>query len=99
VAKIGPEGIAPADVCADELRLMREKPYGQAMLRVFELADVEYGRVDFGLVSGRPSVYAINTNPHLEFLPHTPSPFRNETRRLFRDHYLSALAALAVSAA
>jgi D-alanine-D-alanine ligase-like ATP-grasp enzyme len=95
MAKIGPEGIAPDDVYADELRLMRENPYGQAMLRVFELAGVEYGRVDFGLVSGRPSVYEINTNPQVEFLPDTPSPYRNETRRLFRDHYLSALAALA----
>jgi hypothetical protein len=96
MAKIGPEGIAPADVYADELRLMRENPYGQVMLRVFALAGVEYGRVDFGLVSGRPSVYEINTNPHVEFLPDTPSPFRNETRRLFRDHYLSALAVLSL---
>ena len=96
MAKIGPEGIAPDDVYADELRLMRENPYGQAMRRVFELAGVEYGRVDFGLVSGRPSVYEVNTNPQVEFLPYTPSPFRNETRRLFRDHYLSALAALAL---
>jgi len=96
MAKIGPEGIAPADVYADELRLMRENPYGQAMLRVFELAGVEYGRVDFGLVSGQPSVYEVNTNPQVEFLPDTPSPFRNETRRLFREHYLSALAALAL---
>jgi hypothetical protein len=99
MAKIGPEGIAPADVYADELRLMRGNPYSQAMLRVFELAGVEYGRVDFGLVSGLPSVYEVNTNPHVEFLPETSSPFRNETRRLFRDHYLSALAALAASAA
>jgi hypothetical protein len=95
MAKIGPEGIAPADVYADELRLMRENPHGQAMLRVFELAGVEYGRVDFGLVSGLPSVYEVNTNPHVEFLPDTSSPFRNETRRLFRNYYLSALAALA----
>jgi hypothetical protein len=94
IAKIGEEGIAPADVYADELRLMRENPYGQEMLRVFELAGVEYGRVDFGLVSGRPTVWEINTNPLVEFLPETPSPFRNETRRLFRDHYLTALAAL-----
>jgi hypothetical protein len=64
------------------------------MLRVFELAGVEYGRVDFGLVSGRPTVWEINTNPLVEVLPETPSPFRNETRRLFRDHYLTALAAL-----
>jgi len=35
----------------------------------------------------------------VEFLPDTPSPYRNETRRLFRDQYLSALAALAGAAA
>ena len=94
IAKIGEEGIAPANVYADELRIIRENPHGQAMLRVFELAGVEYGRVDFGLVSNRPSVWEINTNPLVEFLPDTPSPYRNETRRLFRDHYLTALAAL-----
>jgi hypothetical protein len=94
VAKIGEDGIAPADVYADELRIMRENSYGQEMLRVFELASTEYGRVDFGLVSGRPSVWEINTNPMVEFLGDTPSPYRSETRRLFRDHYLAALAAL-----
>ena len=94
VAKIRKDGIAPADVYADELRIMRENPYGQAMLRVFELAGVDYGRVDFGLVADRPSVWEINTNPMVEFLGDTPSPFRSETRRLFRDHYLTALAAL-----
>ncbi len=94
IAKIGEDGIAPADVYADELRIMRENPYGQAMLRVFELAGVEYGRVDFGLVADRPSVWEINTNPMVEFLGDTLSPFRSETRRLFRDHYLTALAAL-----
>ena len=94
IAKIGEDGIAPADVYADELRIMRENPYRQAMLRVFELAGVEYGRVDFGLVSERPSVYEINTGPNVEFLDDTPSPFRSETRRLFRDYYLTALAAL-----
>jgi hypothetical protein len=99
IAKIGEDGIAPLSVYADELRIMRENPYGQAMLRVFELAGVEYGRVNFGLVADRPSVWEINTNPMVEFLGDTPSPFRSETRRLFRDHYLTALAALSRAAA
>ncbi len=92
MAKIGQDGIAPPELYADELRIMRDNPFQEAVRPAFELAGIEYGRVDFGLVGGQPRIYEINTNPHVQFLGNTASPFRTETRRLFKEKYLAALA-------
>ena len=48
---------------------MNENPFGERLRPVFELARIEYGRVDFGLVGDRLSVFEINTNPHLSLPP------------------------------
>ena len=74
-------------------------PYGDAMRRVFELANIDYGRVDFGLVGGQPQIYEINSNPDLKLNPKTsPAPRRNESSALFKSNYLEALRALDTSA-
>lgn len=70
---------------------MREHPYGPELARVFELAGVEYSRVDFGLVGGKPQIYEINTNPEAVFGDDHPSPIHRESFRLFEHNRLEAL--------
>jgi hypothetical protein len=48
------------------LQAMRFK---DVIARVFEIAGIEYGRVDFGISGGRPQFWEINTNPDLLTLP------------------------------
>jgi len=48
----------------EELRIVRENPYGSAVAAAFELAGIEYGRADFGLVDSKVQLYEINSNPH-----------------------------------
>jgi hypothetical protein len=66
-----------------EQAMLADSPYNDTLRRAFELADIEYGRADFGVVGGRPQIYEINFNPRLipsdgkEFEPH---PIRQENR-------------------
>lgn len=91
VAKTGKLGIATPELYDDEQRVVRENPYGSELARVFDLAGVDYGRVDFGLVGGKPQIYEINTNPEVVFGDEHPSPVRQESFRLFERNYLGAL--------
>lgn len=95
VVKIGKPGIAPPDLYDEEYDLVANNPYAEAMRDVFDIAGVDYGRVDFGLVGGRPEVYEINTNPDVQLSP-KPGPVerRNQSVELFRSNYLAALEAI-----
>ena len=46
-----------------ELRYVEENPHEAWIREVFKLGGVEYGRVDYSLVNGRPQLWEINTNP------------------------------------
>jgi hypothetical protein len=94
VAKTGKMGIAPPELYDEELCVMRENPYGPRLERVFDLAGVDYGRIDFGLVQGKVQVYEINTNPEVIFGDQHPSPIRQESYRIFQRNYLAALPAI-----
>jgi len=95
LVKYGKAGIAPADLYEEEYSLVETNPYGPAMLDVFNLAGIDYGRVDFGLVGGRPQIYEINSNPMVD---PKPSPGlverRNQSVALFRTNYLQAMLAI-----
>jgi hypothetical protein len=52
-----------AESQAEELRHIEKNPYEKALREVFEIAAIDWGRVDFGVVGGRVQVYEINTNP------------------------------------
>jgi hypothetical protein len=93
LVKYGQPGIAPAELYEEEYSFVADNPFGPAVAPVFELAEVEYGRIDFGLVGGRPQIYEINGNPHVELNPE-PSPVdrRNQSYELFKANYLEAMA-------
>jgi hypothetical protein len=91
IVKYGKLGLVGDDYYADELRLLRENPYAEAMRRVFDIARIDYGRVDFGLVEGRPQIYEINTNPDMAIDMEHPSVARLESHRLVKRDYMEAL--------
>ena len=95
LVKYGKPEIATPALYDEEYEIVATNPYGDAMRRVFELANIDYGRVDFGLVGGQPQIYEINTNPDLKLNPKpSPAPRRNESSALFKSKYLEALRAL-----
>jgi hypothetical protein len=47
----------------EEREFLEGDPHREEISRIFELAQVEYGRIDYGLKEGRIQVWEINTNP------------------------------------
>ena len=95
LVKYGKAGLAPADLYEEEYSFVETNPFGPAMLDVFNIAGIDYGRVDLGFVGGRPQIYEINSNPMVE--PKPPASFmdrRNQSVALFRNNYLEAMEAI-----
>lgn len=61
---------------AEELEYVRTRPHQDQLWRVFQLAGIEYGRVDYALLDGQVQVWEINTNPGL-----TPPLEQTDPRR------------------
>jgi hypothetical protein len=57
-----PDLVEP-DQMQEELRYLTTNPHEQALREVFELAHIDYGRIDYGIRDGRIQVWEINTNP------------------------------------
>ena len=56
----------PTEASVQEgLQFQRENPHAAWLARVFELAGIEYGRVDYGVAGGVPQVWEINLNATL----------------------------------
>jgi hypothetical protein len=93
LVKYGQPGIAPAELYDEEYSFVAHNPFAAAVEPAFQLAGIDYGRVDFGLVCGRPQIYEINSNPYVELDPE-PSPIdmRNRSNALFTANYLQAMA-------
>ena len=94
VAKTGQLGIATPDLYDDELRIVRDNPYGPSVAAAFDIGAIDYGRVDFGLVGGEAQIYEINTNPTMSFDDPHPSAVRVEASRIFKQKYFAALKAI-----
>lgn len=79
---------------AEELAFARDFPGRETVQRVFGIAGIEYGRIDYALLDGRVCVWEINTNPTLigETGAH---PLRAPVRALFVEQAAQAFRALA----
>ncbi len=94
LVKIGQLGLAGENLYRDELKLLQTNPFAEHLKKAFEIAEIEYGRADFGIYKGRVQIYEINTNPFIGGLFPHPSAIRQESMRLCWDKYLEALRAL-----
>lgn len=84
---------------AEEIEFMETNPHEGALRRVFEVAGIDFGRVDYGVVDGVPQVWEINLNPTLGHasgsrrhtsLPEDLRALRDRGRRAFHERLLAA---------
>jgi hypothetical protein len=47
----------------EELEFVTQNPHEQQLLKIFEVAQVEYGRIDYAIKDGRVQTWEINLNP------------------------------------
>lgn len=90
-AKYGEVGVADQALYDEDFRIVRENPYAAAAQRAFDLAGIEYGRLDFGLVHGRPEIYEINSNPAILRAEKHPVPIRLQAAKLCRERLIAAV--------
>ncbi len=88
-----------AERVEEEWRYVQENPHAETLMKVFRLAGIEYGRVDYGLCQGRVQVWEINTNPNMGPLHQAPDPHspRWPVQSLFARRYEEAMLALVAS--
>jgi hypothetical protein len=48
---------------AEEIAYLAANPDGERLMSIFDLARIEYGRIDYGYANGRLQVFEINANP------------------------------------
>ena len=88
-----------AGLLAEELDYLVRNPHAAELARIFEIAGIDYGRADYGIVDGRIQIFEINTNPGIPsgYTPRPPSP-RDEVDRRFNETLLDAFRALSAAA-
>ena len=92
LVKYGSLNSATDALYQDEYEMIQNNKYKDELQRVFEIANVEYGRVDFGLVDGKIQVYEINTNPDIRPPRKVhPNPIRTKSLNLAFQKYAAAL--------
>jgi hypothetical protein len=47
----------------EERAYLRTNPHADELIRIFGIAGLDYGRIDYGVLGGRIQVWEINTNP------------------------------------
>jgi hypothetical protein len=52
-------------ILREEAQYFERNPHEEQLRPIFELAGIEYGRIDYGLANGELQVWEINTNPTL----------------------------------
>ena len=66
----------------EEMQYMRNNPHENWLRRVFSIAGIEYGRVDYGVLDGRPQLWEINTAPAMGGMGNKK---RSEAKLALRD--------------
>ena len=93
--KSGKPGVKlPEEYKIFEQKFVKENWNADLLRRVFDIAGIEYGRADWGLVGGRVQVYEINTNPQISGDPGTPNPTRRATLAMSTKKLCDSIAAL-----
>jgi hypothetical protein len=87
------------DVCneatiREELEYIETNPHEKVLRRAFDLANIEYGRADYGCVDGRVEIWEVNTNPYLIRPEYTDHKARRKVLEAFSRRFNDALSAL-----
>jgi hypothetical protein len=53
------------ELSAEEFRYVQTNPHQDQVQKIFALAGIQYGRIDYSLLNGKLQTWEINTNPHV----------------------------------
>lgn len=94
LVKYGTKNSATDALYEEEQEMILGNTFKDVISKAFRIANIEYGRVDFGLVKGKVQIYEINTNPTTKPPSDHPNPIRVKNQLLAWDIYCKLLSAL-----
>jgi len=77
---------------AEELAYSRDNPHEKQLLKIFEIAGIDFGRIDYGMVDGSIQTYEINSNATFPDFADTHDDQRDTRRHLVRQSVVEAIA-------
>ena len=80
-----------AAFAAEELAYARDNPHEQELKKIFAIAGIDFGRIDYGLVNGSIQTYEINSNATFPDFADTHNDNRDELRGLVRSATVDAI--------
>lgn len=75
----------------EERAYVEENPHEKEIRRVFELARIDYGRIDYALLEGRMQVWEINSHPYVSTPRDGGGPQRSGVSAAFLPRFSEAL--------
>lgn len=81
-ANQGPD-LTEADMLTEEREYVERNPHEAALRTICQLARIEYGKIDYGVLDGKPQVWEIATNPTIN----APKAQRHPARRALLDRF------------
>ena len=92
IVKNGTLNSATNALYQEELDMITHNAFASEVLKAFNIAHIDYGRVDFGLVNGKVQIYEINTNPNTKApKKEHPNPYRTKSQQLAWEKYCAAI--------
>jgi hypothetical protein len=84
------------EIIAKELAYLQTNPHEQFVRDVFKLAKIDYGRIDYSLLKGKPQVWEINPNPIVMQHPDKYKPEHKANQEWFAERIVPLFAELAL---
>lgn len=78
----------------EEIEFMTRPDHEPELNRIFKLARIRYGRIDYGIRNDIIQVWEINTNPRLASFVSAENPARQQIHKLFVERFNQAFEAL-----
>ncbi len=86
--------IVDQETVREELDYLKANPHVEVLRRVFRLANISYGRIDYALLDGIPQIWEINTPPQIIVPPGEDRPERAPVHEKFVMAFSAALDAI-----
>ncbi len=87
-------GLPEPQFVEEEIAFLRSHPHAQQVRAIFDLAHIDYGRIDYAFVEGRVQTWEINSNPTILVAPGRVAIPRLEAQGIFSAAFAEALAAI-----
>jgi hypothetical protein len=83
--------LTEASMMAEERTYLQTNPHAEQLRSFFDSVDIQYGRIDYGLLNGRIQVWEINTNPMIVSTHSMECEVRRDHHEIFLTGMLKVL--------